>query len=84
MATPLIAPTVRIDTRELTAAVEKYGMEFSSKDMPFVINRKALFVARKAAELTPRASYEKMAAELGMTLKKSTRKSREGRPTMNG
>lgn len=64
------------------ATLNRYA-EVVKKDFAYIINKKAFYIARGAARLTPRADYRKFAAELGLKLGTVKKGKREGRPTMN-
>jgi hypothetical protein len=59
-------PTGSIDQREFDAALKQY-LAVTPHDLEFIINKKALFVARGAFERTPKALRSTIEAGLGIT-----------------
>lgn len=66
---------LKIDRREFDAAIRKY-VGYSRREIPVIVNTKALYIARRAMIETPKADKAKVIAELkGSRLKNFTTKS---------
>ena len=78
-----VTPTFKVDTREFDKTLKQYTEVNLKQSLAEIFNTKAWRIALRAAELTPRADYQKMANELGVTLRTVQTGKRAGTKTMN-
>jgi hypothetical protein len=61
----------KVDAREFTATLRKYA-ELSRREPSDIVNKKALYIARGALRLTPKADKQVIKTELGRVIRRKT------------
>lgn len=72
---------VVVNLAEFNAALKRY-LDHTSKDLAYVLNQKAFFIARGATRNIRRANYSKIAKQLGVKLRRVRKGKRAGSLTM--